>query len=154
MCDYSMMDLPNRLAAEGDELAAHRFQSGSLGFVSCADAAEWHEGGPKGFWQWLKSIVEARKDPTPVVCIPPGARLRLYDIPASLRSQYGVKQEESVLFTQVSATAGAYRDAIAFRNGRTLLLQQFEPGQRLRVLWLDESAEEREPEARLSRAIA
>ena len=37
MCDYSLMMIPNRLAIEGEELVAHRFQNGSTGMLSCGD---------------------------------------------------------------------------------------------------------------------
>jgi len=31
MCDYSLMIVPNRLAIEGEDLVAHKFQSGTTG---------------------------------------------------------------------------------------------------------------------------
>jgi hypothetical protein len=53
MCDYSLMMVRSRLAVEGEELVAHRFQSGTVGLVSCADFSTWINERPIGFWQRL-----------------------------------------------------------------------------------------------------
>ena len=75
------------------------------------------------------------------VCVPPGARLLVHDIPEdiqnSLKLQAGAQQ---VVFTQIG-TSG-YRDAIRFQNGVELLLQRLVEGQHVRVLAL--SSEEAE----------
>ena len=56
MCDYSLMMVPNRLAIEGEELVAHRFQSGTTGFVSHSDFVIWHaERHSKSIWQRLRT---------------------------------------------------------------------------------------------------
>ena len=34
MCDYSLADVPNRLAEEGEQLVAWRFSTGSMGLTS------------------------------------------------------------------------------------------------------------------------
>jgi hypothetical protein len=145
MCDYSIMAISNRLAIEGEELAAHRFNSGSVGLVARTDLDKWRESQPRSIWAHLKCLFASPAEPSPVVCIPPGAALRLYEIPASLRQRYFIGEEETVRFRQVSPEAGAYRDAITFANGRTILLQRLPEGQRVRVLWL-QSQEEQEPE--------
>ena len=72
MCDYSLMSIPNRLAVAGEELVTHRFQSGSIGLAS-------PQARPRGFWEALKRSFSPPL--TPAVCIPPGARLMLQDIP-------------------------------------------------------------------------
>ena len=73
---------------------------------------------------------------TPAVCIPPGARLRLYDIPLYLQQRLGVGEVEKVSFVQQSAEVFTYRDAVRFANGRVLLLQDLRFGQRVDVLSL------------------
>jgi hypothetical protein len=65
MCDYSLAHFPNRLAVEGDRLQVYRFTSGTLGLV------------PQ--YRTLNDI----HCPT-AVCVPPGARLLLHDIPPGL----------------------------------------------------------------------
>jgi hypothetical protein len=65
MCDYSLVSVPNRLAVEGEQLVAYRFSTGAMGLTS-GDASLWR--------LWFKQ--------TPAVCVPPGARLLLRDIPA------------------------------------------------------------------------
>ncbi len=41
---------------------------------------------------------------------------------------------EEVTFTQISAAANSYRDAVRFANGREVRLQELREGQRVRVL--------------------
>ena len=52
----------------------------------------------------------------------------LHDIPQRLRYELGVKEVEQVRFTQITATANSYRDAVRFSNGTELLLQRLEEG--------------------------
>jgi hypothetical protein len=126
MCDYSLAGVPNRLAEEGERLVACRFSTGSMGLTS--DASLWRS--------WFRE--------NPAVCVPPGARLLLRDIPKHLQSQLDVQATEEVTFVQLSAEAYRYRDAVRFRNGREVLLQQLKFGQRVEVLSLcsDDSREE------------
>jgi hypothetical protein len=70
------------------------------------------------------------------VCIPPGARLLLGDIPEDLQSLHRVSATEEVTFTQLTARPNAYRDAVRFNNGEELLLQRLNEGQRVKVLQL------------------
>ena len=122
MCDYSLAGVPNRLAVEGEQLVVHRFSTGSVGLASPCSSLSSKE--------------------TPAVCIPPGARLRLRDIPQAL--QIGVNATEEVTFVQLSAEAYQYRDAVRFGNGREVLLQCLRCGQHVEVLSLcpGESREE------------
>ena len=39
MCDYSLANVPNRLAVEGEQLVLHRFSGGSIGLTSPAELA-------------------------------------------------------------------------------------------------------------------
>jgi hypothetical protein len=70
------------------------------------------------------------------VCVPPGARLILQDIPAAMQKELQISSEERVVFDQMTADAYAYRDCIRFENGRRVSLQALRPGQRLKVLSL------------------
>src|SRR6185312_15797706 len=72
--------------------------------------------------------------PIPAVCIPPGARLRLEDIPARIQTEFSVGPVEEVTFTQLTAAPHSYRDAVRFVNGRELRLQELREGQRVQVL--------------------
>jgi hypothetical protein len=127
MCDYSLAGIPNRLAVDGEQLVACRFSTRSMGLTS-RDASLWRS--------WFKQ--------TPAVCVPPGSRLLLRDIPKDLQRQFDVQATEEVTFVQLSAEAYQYRDAVRFRNGREVLLQRLKCGQRVRVLSLcsDDSREE------------
>lgn len=125
MCDYSLMSIPNRLAVAGEELVTHRFQSGSIGLAS-------PQARPRGFWEALKRSFSPPL--TPAVCIPPGARLMLQDIPAQMQREIGVEPVEEVTFTQITAADNNYRDAVRFRNGREIRLQELCDGMRVRVL--------------------
>jgi hypothetical protein len=82
----------------------------------------------------------------PAVCVPPGARLRLYDIPDDLQRRVGVGAVEEVTFIEQSLEAFTYRDGIRFANGREILLQRLTCGQRAEVLSLGGNEEERQPQ--------
>jgi hypothetical protein len=47
-----------------------------------------------------------------------------------------IEADETVTFTQTTAMANTYHDAIRFGNGRQILLQVLREGQRVRVLSL------------------
>ena len=137
MCDYSLMTQPNRLAQEGEQLVVHRFPIGSLGLASPDEVNRRpvRNGGKPGFWTKLKEfIVPPPTDPVAAVCIPPGARLLLEDIPPSLQNELHIGPVEEVRFTQLSAQANTYRDAVCFANGIELRLQRLLPGLRVTVL--------------------
>jgi len=138
MCDYSLMAIPNRLAVEQENLVAHRFPTGSMGLASPADLRRISDPPApqgRGLWGAVKRFFNPpRNEPVAAVCIPPGARLQLQDIPARLQTELGVGPAEEVVFTQISASVNSYRDSVRFRNGRVLRLQELREGQRVRVL--------------------
>ena len=145
MCDYSLHGLPNRLAVEGEELVAHRFITGAIGLTSPAElrrvAACKNQSEKKSFWSVIKAaIFPPTLAETPAVCIPPGARLRMTGIPASLQRELGVRENETVTFTQTTAMANTYHDAVRFENGRQVLLQMLKEGQLVRVLALTQES--------------
>lgn len=150
MCDYSLMAVPNRLAQEGEDLVAHRFPTGSLGLASPSDLHRATQPAPmirRSFWCAVKEFFNPpRTEAVAAVCIPPGARLQLQDIPQRLQHDLCVGPVEDVTFTQISAAVNSYRDAVRFGNGREVRLQELREGQRVRVLDLS-SAEELNLEA-------
>jgi hypothetical protein len=158
MCDYSLAVLPNRLAVEGEELIVYGFSTGSKGLAPSADlrAAErpLEPSLRKTFWQWLKSVFEDCEcfPNVPAVCVPPGAHLLLKNIPADLQLQWRVEDEETILFVQISALENTYRDAVRFRHGLRVLLQDLRDGMLVQVLSLDgvEVSDEQGFAARLS----
>ena len=138
MCDYSLMAVPNRLAQEGEDLVAHRFPTGSLGLASPNDLkvpAAPKAPARRGLWRAFQEFLNPTKGkPVCAVCIPPGAKLRLQDIPTRLQHEFGIGPVEDVIFTQITAAAHSYRDAVRFRNGREIRLQELREGQRVRVV--------------------
>ena len=145
MCDYSLMAVPNRLAREGEDLVAHRFPTGSLGLASPCDLKRMSETpapARRSFWSGLKDFFNPPKtEPVAAVCIPPGARLRLHDIPARLQHEMGVGPVEEVVFTQITAAVNSYRDAVRFPNGREVRLQELREGQHVQVMDLSGAEE-------------
>lgn len=135
MCDYSLMALPNRLAVSGEDLIVHRFTEGAMGLASPFDVqSEKAVLKTLGFWKRLKEMFE-RNEKITAVCIPPGARLIVRDIPRDLQRTFGLRNDmEEAIFTQQTATVDDYRDAIRFNNGSEVLLQRLAEGQRVRVL--------------------
>ena len=144
MCDYSLMSLTTRLAREGEELIVHRFTCGAMGLVSPVDLQPDRQplmARIKNGWAelWGAPAPPSSRS-VAAVCVPPGARLRVWDIPVYLQREIGVRRTEEVTFTQLTASAFQYRDAIRFRNGHQILLQRLEEGQRVRVLSLSLAA--------------
>lgn len=137
MCDYSLMMVPNRLAIEGEELVAHRFQSGTTGFVSCSDFDIWRaELRSKNIWWRLKACLSSAAEPTPVVCIPPGARLLVDKSSDFLNGRLHPGLSELATFTQLSAEANQHRDALCFDDGPVVRLAMLAEGQKVKVLRL------------------
>ena len=138
MCDYSLHGLPNRLAREGEDLVAHRFSTGAIGLTSPAELCRARGySGPKSLWSAIRAaILPPAFSEAPAVCVPPGARLQITDIPASLQRELRVGPDEIVTFTQTSAMPQTYHDAVRFDNGRQILLQILREGQRVSVLSL------------------
>ena len=146
MCDYSLMNFPNRLAVQGEELVVYRFSSGSLGLASPADlnCNSYDASSERGsFWARVKDFFASPAEcPIPAVCVPPGARLTLQGIAGGLRRKHGLQCEEEVVFDQLTADPNVHRDAIVFSNGTTLKLQELPEGQRVTVIALTPSAHE------------
>jgi hypothetical protein len=148
MCDYSLHVHPNRLATDGEELVVHRFGGASLGLASPSDlrpiitAASCKPTSKKPWsWttikEWLLEGVEGQPNKRILaVCVPPGARLLLKDIPKGLQRELEVGEVEEVKFVEISAEVNTYRDAVRFKNSRQLLVQALREGQRVKVLSL------------------
>ena len=136
MCDYSLMGIPNRLARDGEELIVHRFPTGSLGLASpIGFTAESKPAQTRNFWSIVKEFFHpAASLSIPAVCIPPGARLLMHNVPAPMQKQLGLGPDEEVTFVQLSAAVNAYRDALRFRTGHQVLLQDLVQGQRVEVI--------------------
>jgi hypothetical protein len=136
MGDYSPVALRTRLAVEGEELITYRFPTGSLGLTSPAEL----ENRKKEFRGW-RTWFDPREIPC-AVCIPPGTRLLLRDIPERLQGQLGVGAAEEVVFIQTSREEWRHRDGLRFANGQEILLQRLAETQRADVLSLSLSEEE------------
>jgi len=143
MCDYSLHAFKNRLAVDGEELVVHRFLGASIGLVSPADLQPAIPATPSGknhVWLRIVNWLKAQKPQLELekgicaVCVPPGARLILRDIPKGLQKELGVGDEEGVTFVEISAEENSYRDAVRFGNRREALLQMLREGQRVSVL--------------------
>ena len=149
MCDYSLLNVPNRLAEEGETLVVHMFRSGSKGFASPADLKP--AKNLRGAFKLLRG--HGTSSAPCAVCIPPGARLLLHDIPEHLQQLFGVGVEEEVTFTQLSAEAYRHRDALRFTNGWEALIQNLALGQRVEVLCLSSEEETLKAEPAASAAL-
>jgi hypothetical protein len=114
------------LAVEGEQLVVHRFETEAMGLAPSSLG--------------LKHFLFPFR--TPAVCIRPGARLRLHDIPAHFQQRLGVAEVEDVSFVQQNAEAFSYRDAVRFGNGKEILLQFLRLGQRVDVLRLSSATDE------------
>ena len=133
MCDYSLHGIENRLAEAGEALVVHQFYTGSKGLTSPEYLKPTEQ--PKSLMALLTRKFAAQPRIC-AVCIPDGARLMLRGISRALQHAHGLSTAEAVTFRQLSADAAAYRDAVEFRNGVKVRLQDLEEGQTLEVLAL------------------
>lgn len=133
MCDYSLYSNETRLAEDGEELVLHKFTTGTLGFISASDLAQAEAQAktePEGFWPSLKALFlppQEQKMRVPVICIPPGARLLLGDVPPKVQASLCIGSSEIAVFTEVSSRSYSYRDALLLPNGTRVLLQDLPP---------------------------
>jgi hypothetical protein len=118
---------------DGERLVIHQFRTGTVGLAAEADLRP-QEMPDRGFWRTTLGVAGPTQRQECAVCIPPGAKLLLRDIPERIQVQLGVNTEEEVIFTQLTGDTNAYRDAVRFGNGSELLLQRLQPGQRVDVL--------------------
>jgi hypothetical protein len=140
VCDYSLQGLPNRLAFEGEELITHRFATGSMGLASVCDLdapVGPDQVVPKRTWwaackAWL--FPEVPSSAVPAVCVAPGTKLLMKEVPLRLRREFGLNALEEVTFTQITAQEFHFRDALQFAGGWQVLLQFIPAGVRFEVL--------------------
>ncbi len=153
MCDYSLMALENRLAECGEDLVAHKFEFGTTGLAPATEVCELNKVREKpvhGFWAKVARLLNPPADRCTVVCIPPGARLLLFDVPERLQRKLRLDgPEQEVVFTELDRRD--YRDAVRFANGRELSLQRLREGMRVRVLALSSETVEAEEKEELAR---
>jgi hypothetical protein len=133
MCDYSLHGIKNRLAEEGELLIVHRFRTGSKGLTSPEHLKSAEK--PGGLMAALKRLFSSQPDEC-AVCIPDGARLLIVGISPALQRTHGLRVTETAIFRQLSAEAATYRDAVEFGNRVKARIQDFEEGQRVKVVAL------------------
>jgi len=149
VCDYSLHNVHNRLAVEGEPLQIHQFQSGSLGLASPSDLKIQCTAQGRSRSSWLQKIKDCfsadATDNIPAVCVPPGARLVMREISPLLQKKHNIGAEEEVTFVQLNSLVNSYRDGIRFHNGEMILLQQLPVRQQFDVLNLAGSTEQELP---------
>jgi hypothetical protein len=88
-------------------------------------------------WWKIRAWFNTETEPQArAVCIPPGAQLIVRDIPERLQHELCIGTTEEVTFVQLSDAPYSYRDGIRFKNGKDILLQRLDEGQRVDVLAL------------------
>jgi len=142
MCDYSLCGIPNRLAVEGEELVVYKFSTGSMGLASIPDiqasvAAEQPKARKSLWTRMINLLRDQGQTRVPAVCVPPGAQLMVKNIPPALQNAWEIQQEEYVEFVQLTATPNTYRDAIRFKTGRQVRLQNLPENLPVQVLSLE-----------------
>jgi hypothetical protein len=143
MCDYSLHGFANRLAVEGEELEVYRFATRSIGLAAPAELNPPRPTREPGIWATIRAwFISSFEPQVNAVCIPPGTRLIVRDIPERLQRELGVAGEEQVVFMQLTDAPYSYRDGIRFENGNELLLQRLDEGQRVQVLRLGSTEDE------------
>jgi hypothetical protein len=145
MCDYSLYAIQNRIAEEGEEVVLHKFKTGTLGFTSLHDLIRFETTAKTkacGFWSTLKDCLLPRtSSPLPAICIAPGTRLLLTDVPRKLQISVRIGSSEVVAFTEISERSYSYRDALVLQNGTRVLLQDLPEGLHALILSMSTDAE-------------
>jgi len=143
MCDYSLYTVKNRLACESDDLVLHRFDTGSLGFCAAAELQQEMSRSQlaRGWSSFVRWLFPRKQCGLTAVCIPPGARLLVVEVPKNTRAGFELLEMESVEFTQLSERSYAYRDALMLPGGETVLLQRLPEGLRATVTMLSPEEE-------------
>jgi len=154
MCDYSLYTVNNRLAFESDDLVLHRFDTGSLGFCAVSELRQEMDRGAlaRGWSSFMRWLFPRKKCGLTAVCVPPGARLLISEVPKNARPGFELLEMESVEFTQLSEMSYAYRDALRLPDGKTVLLQKLPEGLRATVMAL--AAEDEAVTVRVSESVA
>ncbi len=161
MHTYSFMNLGGRLAADGEELVAHRFSSGSIGMLSRPDYESWRRTLERStlneasttneahhfarsvknlaaevlsFYGFRREALPLNGEPGPVVEIPAEALLRVFGISSDWQQQYRFSSFEDALFFEGSPHSSCRRDSLCFGNGLTIPLQFLHEGQLIKVL--------------------
>jgi hypothetical protein len=135
MCDYSLHGIQNRLARKGEVLVVHRFYTGSKGLTS----PEYLRCDPpkaQGLMALFRRKITFRQPKVCAVCIPDGAQLIISEISPKLQQAHGLNPTEAVTFRQLSTDFLTYRDAVEFKTGVNVRLQDLEEGQTVEVLAL------------------
>jgi hypothetical protein len=147
MCDYSLMTFPNRLANEGEILVTHKFSTGSIGFVSpvdlCAPSPIRSQCVEVSFWGKVRNwfAQPPSRSPIPAVCVPPGARLKVQSVPVNVRRVFRAEPGDDVIFTEITATWGQFRDGLRVQGKEEILLQSLGEGLEVQVIDLASSQE-------------
>jgi hypothetical protein len=138
MCDYSLYTVNNRLACESDDLVLHRFDTGSLGFCAAAELQQElsRSSFARGWSSFMRWVLPRKRCGLTAVCIPPGARLFISEIPVTAQPFWGAVEMKVAEFTQLSERSYAYRDALRLSDGETVLLQRLPEGLRVSVVAL------------------
>jgi len=144
MCDYSLYTVKNRLACESDDLVLHRFDTGSLGFCATAELEKEmnRTAFARGWSSFLRWIFPRKQCGVTAVCIPPGARLLVSEVPLAAKPIWGMLEMKTVDFTQLSERSYSYRDAVRMPDGQAVLLQWLPEGLRAMVLAMTPEEEE------------
>lgn len=107
VCDYSLEMYRSRPAEQDEEYVTYGFRSGTVGFIVPGNTST-------------------------AVCMSCDMRLTLTGISEHVRKIYRVGKTEEVVFTR--RDEGPHRDAVRFKNGAVLTLQQLGINVRARVL--------------------
>jgi hypothetical protein len=135
-CPKHNIDLVCFCLAEKDEvLVVHRFYTGSKGLTS-PEYLNVDPPKPKGLLALLASKLTVVQPQVCAVCVADGAKLMIYGISPKLQQAHGLSSAEAVTFRQLSTEAQTYRDAVEFKNGVRVRLQDLEEGQSVEVLAL------------------
>jgi hypothetical protein len=132
------MKIPNRLAANGEELIVYRFRGRPVGLASAFDLRleqELMNIRCRGVWSRFMELFLPDLREVPAILVPPGARLLIRDISSDRQLQWRIHGEtQTAVFTMLADEMNTFLDAVGFGNGTVVPLSGLAEGQRVRVL--------------------
>jgi hypothetical protein len=178
MCDYSLYELKNRIAKEGELIFINRFRTGSKGFASEADyqraiGAQSAPNAPRllsdihrlcsELWQRVNppALPEEVCADLPAICLPHRAMLEIIAPPVNPRNERSISDISSIIGRTVSLIripdeSFRHRDAIVLDSDDNIRIpvQTLPLGLVVRVLSLNLSADKKSEEKPLQALAA
>lgn len=130
------LGVKSRMAEAGDELVVFRFPAGVLGFASREELDEL-KLDPTSRWERFRQIfAQHHAIRITAVHIPYGSHLILRQLPPAVRGKAGLADTEEAIYVRCPDCSRRPCDALRFRDGRHILIQNLLEGQEAYLMYV------------------